>query len=142
MYRQQLLCTVSNCYFCFYTRLPSYDQLKPLFIHSVQEKAMVSAKAMNVKYFVTSNGSAKHWITRCLSFFLYFFLSFNPQRARIIKNPDCSTGPLARPFARSLAPLTRSLAPHYSFRSRARDFWSFMLSITIALLFGISDISN
>ena len=30
-----------------------------------------------------------------------------------------STGPLARPFARSLAPLTRSLAPHYSLRLRA-----------------------
>ena len=30
-----------------------------------------------------------------------------------------SSGPLARPFARSLAPLTRSLAPHYSLRSRA-----------------------
>ena len=27
------------------------------------------------------------------------------------KNTDCSTGPLARPFARSLAPLTCSLAP-------------------------------
>ena len=26
-------------------------------------------------------------------------------------NTDCSTGPLAHPFARSLAPLTRSLAP-------------------------------
>ena len=26
--------------------------------------------------------------------------------ARLTKNPDCSTGPLARPFARSLAPLT------------------------------------
>ena len=28
----------------------------------------------------------------------------------LTKNPDCSTGPLARPFDRSLAPLTRSLA--------------------------------
>ena len=27
------------------------------------------------------------------------------------KNPDSSTGPLTRPFARSLAPLTHSLAP-------------------------------
>ena len=34
------------------------------------------------------------------------------------KNSDCSTGPLARPFARSLAPLTRSLAPDCSLRSR------------------------
>ena len=41
------------------------------------------------------------------------------QWARSTKNPDVSTGPLARPFARSLAPLTRSLAPHYSLRSRA-----------------------
>ena len=31
--------------------------------------------------------------------------------ARIIKNPGCSTGSLARPFACSLAPLTFSLAP-------------------------------
>ena len=34
-------------------------------------------------------------------------------------NRDVSTGPLARPFARSLATLTRSLAPHYQLRSRA-----------------------
>ena len=34
------------------------------------------------------------------------------------KNTDRSTGPLARPFARSLAPLTRSLAPDCSLRSR------------------------
>ena len=41
------------------------------------------------------------------------------------KNRDVSTGPLARPFARSLAPLTHSLAPlthslapDYSLRSR------------------------
>ena len=34
------------------------------------------------------------------------------------KNRDVSTGPLARPFARSLAPLTRLLASDYSLRSR------------------------
>ena len=34
------------------------------------------------------------------------------------KNQDVSTGLLARPFARSLAPLTRSLAPNCSLRSR------------------------
>ena len=34
------------------------------------------------------------------------------------KNRDVSTGPLARPFTRSLAPLTRSLAPDCSLRSR------------------------
>ena len=34
------------------------------------------------------------------------------------KNRDLSTGPLARPFARSLPPLTRSLAPDCSLRSR------------------------
>ena len=39
--------------------------------------------------------------------------------ARITKNTDWSTGPLARPFTCSLAPLTRLLAPHYSLRSRA-----------------------
>ena len=35
------------------------------------------------------------------------------------KDRDVSTGPLTRPFARSLATLTRLLAPHYSLRSRA-----------------------
>ena len=39
--------------------------------------------------------------------------------ARINKNPDVSTGPLARPFARPLAPLTRLLDPHNSLYSRA-----------------------
>ena len=34
------------------------------------------------------------------------------------KNRDVGTGPLAHPFARPLAPLTRSLAPHCSLRSR------------------------
>ena len=34
------------------------------------------------------------------------------------KNRDVSTGPLARPFARSLAPLTRSLAPDCLLRLR------------------------
>ena len=34
------------------------------------------------------------------------------------KNRDVSTGQLARPFARSPAPLTRSLAPDCSLRSR------------------------
>ena len=34
------------------------------------------------------------------------------------KNRDVSNGPLARPFAHSLAPLTRLLAPDCSLRSR------------------------
>ena len=38
--------------------------------------------------------------------------------ARITKNTDWSTGPLARPFAHSLARLTRLLTPHYSLHSR------------------------
>ena len=38
--------------------------------------------------------------------------------SRTAKNTDCSTGPLTRPFARSLAPLTRSLAPDCSLRPR------------------------
>ena len=38
--------------------------------------------------------------------------------SRTAKNTDCSTEPLARPFARSLAPLTRPLAPDCSLRSR------------------------
>ena len=37
---------------------------------------------------------------------------------RTAKNPDVSTGPLARPFDCSLAPLTRSLAPDCSLCSR------------------------
>ena len=37
---------------------------------------------------------------------------------RSAKNRDVSTGPLARPFAHSLAPLTRSLAPDCSLHSR------------------------
>ena len=37
----------------------------------------------------------------------------------ITKNPDLSIGPLACPFAHSLAPLTRSLAPHCLLRSCA-----------------------
>ena len=37
---------------------------------------------------------------------------------RSTKNPDVSTGPLARPFAWLLAPLTRSLVLHYPLRSR------------------------
>ena len=37
---------------------------------------------------------------------------------RTAKNWDISTGPLARPFAHSLAPLTRLLAPDCSLRSR------------------------
>ena len=37
--------------------------------------------------------------------------------SRITKNPDVSTGPLARPFACSLAPLTHLLALHCSWES-------------------------
>ena len=42
-----------------------------------------------------------------------------PLWARTTKNTDWSTGPLARPFAPTLAPLTCSLALHYLLRSRA-----------------------
>ena len=34
--------------------------------------------------------------------------------ARSTKNPDLSTGPLTRPFTRSLAPLTHSLAARFA----------------------------
>ena len=37
----------------------------------------------------------------------------------VTKNTVWSTGPLAHPVARSLAPLTHSLVPHYSLHSRA-----------------------
>ena len=46
------------------------------------------------------------------------FFSLSALWSKTAKNTDCSTGPLARPFARSLAPLTRSLAPDCSLRSR------------------------
>ena len=39
--------------------------------------------------------------------------------SRITKNPDVSTGPLARPFARWLAPLNRSIALPYLLCLRA-----------------------
>ena len=39
--------------------------------------------------------------------------------ARITKNTNWSTGPLARSFVHSLTPLTFSLATHYLFHSRA-----------------------
>ena len=39
--------------------------------------------------------------------------------ARITKNTDWSIGPLVGPLARSLTPLTCSLVPYYSLRSRA-----------------------
>ena len=41
-----------------------------------------------------------------------------PQWGRTAKNRDVSTGLLTRPFARSLAPLTQSLALHCSLRLR------------------------
>ena len=47
------------------------------------------------------------------------FLNHRSLWPRISKNTDWSTGPLARPFAHSLAPLTHSIAPHYSLRSRS-----------------------
>ena len=46
------------------------------------------------------------------------------QWARSTKKPDVSTKPLARPFARSLAPLTRSLAHFaHSLARRKVNFW-------------------
>ena len=50
---------------------------------------------------------------------LFFDLAYKALWSGSNKNRDVSTGPLARPFARSLAPLTCSLAPHYSLCSRA-----------------------
>ena len=54
------------------------------------------------------------------NFFWYFFPqivamihSAMTLRARSTKNADIHTGPLACPFAKSLAPLTLLLAPHY-----------------------------
>ena len=54
-----------------------------------------------------------------LSFsFPFDHVSLSPLWSKTAKNTDCSTGSLAHPFARSLAPLTRSLAPDCSLRSR------------------------
>ena len=56
------------------------------------------------------------------------------------KNRDVSTGPLARPFTRSLAPLTRALAPDCSLRSRpplrslVRSFACSLTSLTPSLV--------
>ena len=50
----------------------------------------------------------------------------------ITKNPDVSTGPLARLFVRSLTPLTHSLAPFCSLCSRA-PLRSFVRSLTYSL---------
>ena len=46
------------------------------------------------------------------SFSSLFFLFSLALWSRITRNTDWSTGPLACPFARSLAPLTHLLAPH------------------------------
>ena len=40
------------------------------------------------------------------------------QWSRITGNRDVNAGPLARPFAHLLAPLTHSLAPYYTLHSR------------------------
>ena len=57
------------------------------------------------------------------------------------KNRDVSTGPLARPFDRSLAPLTRSLAPdcslcsHPPLRPLVRSLAHFAHSLALGYLF-------
>ena len=50
--------------------------------------------------------------------FFFFSLKWDALWSGTNKNRDVSTGPLARPFARSLALLTRLLAPDCSLRSR------------------------
>ena len=47
-----------------------------------------------------------------------FYKDVQLRHSTVGQNQDVSTGPLARRFARSLAPLTRSLAPDCSLRSR------------------------
>ena len=61
---------------------------------------------------------AVHLIMKFTRCFLYFFETV-AQWFNKAKNRDVSTGPLARPFARLLAPLTRSLAPPCLVCSRA-----------------------
>ena len=55
------------------------------------------------------------------------------------KNRNRSTGPIASLFARSLAPLTHSLAPHCSLRSRAPRAHSFTRSVTHSRFYGKVD---
>ena len=57
--------------------------------------------------------------------------------AWINKNWDVSIGSLARPFARSLAPLTRSLAPDCSLRSRP-PLHSLFRSLARSWIFDVS----
>ena len=56
----------------------------------------------------------------------------NPRWFRSAWNRGVSTGPFARPLARSLAPLTHLLAPHCSLCSRA-PLRSFARSLTYSL---------
>ena len=54
----------------------------------------------------------------------------------IMKNSDCSTGPLAHPVACSLAPLTRSLALPCSLRSRpsVNDWMAIFFFVILSIL--------
>ena len=60
---------------------------------------------------------------------LMFYVS-PPQWSRITKNPDVSTEPLACPFARSLAPLTRTA---HMFARALRGAHLFACSLTLSL---------
>ena len=54
---------------------------------------------------------------------------FHPIWSKTAKNKNWSTGPLARPFARSLAPLTRSLAHFAHSLARGKgNFWCLKLT--------------
>ena len=63
---------------------------------------------------------------------VFFTYSSNPRWFKTAMNQDESTGPLARPFIRSLAPLTRLLAPHCLFCSHA-PLRSFIRSLARSL---------
>ena len=83
-----------------------------IFTASKQSPISITKKAILPSFFLSS--------TLPLFLLVLPFLTPSPALwARSTKNPDVSTGPLARPFAHSLAPLTRSLATRCSLRSRA-----------------------
>ena len=100
----------SNCHFISWQR----RHIRKLDIYSSMDFVFTPLKIEFFKFSVRHNcchNNALLW-QQCNGVII-------TQWARIIKNPDCSTGPLACPFTHLLAPLIRSLAPHYSLRSCA-----------------------
>ena len=92
----------------YFAVLPPLDMLQSAAVAvTFAEKARLPFGAVLTPLFVAASvfGAMNGQVTVALWF-------------RSAKNQDVSTGPLARPFARSLAPLAHSLAPDCSLRSR------------------------